>query len=169
MAKFIISNEAEIYTTHGPVRANVIYDSFINKKLNDDFKIAGFFNAGEVLSSIKDMQELECEVGVHSSFKAIGIQPINMICYPEQRAMTSDGKFIKIEDTNPGDLLLSLNGLLEVDYIEIFNDETKEDNHLYYIIETNNALPTLYVNNLIIMPTVEVDVKNPFFENYQFI
>ena len=49
------------------------------------------------------------------------------------------------------------------------NDETKENEHMYYIIETKNALPTLYVNNLIIMPVVEVDVKNPFFENYQFI
>ena len=34
MAKFIISSEAEIYTTHGPVRANVIYDSYIKNKLN---------------------------------------------------------------------------------------------------------------------------------------
>lgn len=169
MAKFIVSSEAEIYTTHGPVRTNVIYDSFINNKLGDEFKIAGFFNAGEVLSSIENMQELPCEVGIHSRFKAIGVQPIEMICYPEQRAMTHEGKFIKVEEANPGDLLLSLNGLLEVDYIEIFNDETKENEHTYYIIETKNALPTLYVNNLIIMPVVEVDVKNPFFENYQFI
>jgi hypothetical protein len=64
---------------------------------------------------------------------------------------------------------LSLNGLLEVDYVEIFNDETKEESHKYFIIETKNTLPTLYVNNLIVMPVMEVDVKNPFFENYQFI
>jgi len=169
VAKFIVSKDTEIYTSHGPTRTEVIFEEYQKGRITEDFKIAGFFNAGEVLSSIESMEELICSVGLVARFSAIGMQPVVMTFYPGQRAMTNEGSFVEVEKANPGDLMLSLNGLLEVEYIELFDDEEKEQQHTYYIIETTNALPTLYVNNLIIIPVMEVDVSNPFFEHYQFI
>lgn len=169
MAKFIVSKDMELYTTYGAVRAEVVFEEFMKNKLNKNFKLAGFFNAAEVLSSVKSMEKIESENVIIGRYKSIGVNPIIIKFFNEQRAMTAEGKFIEVASSNPGDLLLSLNGLLEVDYIEILNDENKENMHTFIIIETENALPTLYVNNLIVLPVLEVDVKNPFFEHYQFI
>lgn len=161
MKKYIVSPDVEIYTTHGPVRANVIYDEFLKNNLSPDFKIAGFHNVKEVTSKINNMTEFSCSVGIMTKLSAIGISNINMIIYPNQKVLDYFGNSMNLDTANSGDLLLSLNGALEVEYVgEI--DESNE--YIYYIIEADDNMTSLYVNNLIILPIEEGENNKHFFE-----
>lgn len=161
MAKFIVHGDLELYTTHGAVPMNVIYDTYNKKQLTSDFKIAGFFNREERCSEVKSIYKLTCDVGYKISVKAVGLTTTYMFVYPEQKFYTAKGEIVDVSNIKESCLLLSLNGELETTLLgEIERDED------FYIIEFKEPLPTIYVNNLIIFPVMEVEKDNPFFADY---
>ena len=81
-----------------------------------------------------------------------------MIVYPDQKFYTTEGKLVDITNMEQTMLLLSLNGATESNLGKEL-DSVEE----FYIIEFIKPMPSLYVNNLIIFPIVEVEKDNPFF------
>ncbi len=160
--KFIVNGSAELYSSHGPISASQIYQAFLSKKLTSDFKIAGFGPQGKELpGTIKNMIELTSQRGYLMKVSGVGIRSDFLIFYLGQTFLDASGIPISIDDIRPSDLLVALNGMLSVDFVNSLDLEDKTQ--IFYEIEFTSPMETIYANNLVIYPIEVGESKNPFF------
>jgi hypothetical protein len=160
--KFIVNSDIELYSSHGPLPAFQIYQAFIAKSLKPDFKLAGFGPQGKELSgTIKNIIELSCPTGYLMKVSGVGVQSNSLIFYPGQAFLDISGKVIPISNVRPSDLLVSLNGMLNVDFVSEL--EITDEMQTFYVIEFTSPMETIYANNLVIFPMEVGESKNSFF------
>lgn len=160
--KFIVSSDIELYSSHGPLPAFQIYQAFLAKSLTRDFKLAGFGPQGKELSgTIKNITELTCPTGYLLKVSGVGFQSNSLIFYPGQTFLDISGKVVTIDSVRPSDLLVSLNGMLNVDFVSEL--EMADEMQTFYVIEFTSPMETIYANNLVICPMEAGEPKNSFF------
>jgi len=161
--KYIIHSDIELYSSHGPLRVNQIYEAFMTKNLARDFKIAGFGPQGkELTSAVLDIKEVTCPTGYVVRVTAQGLSiNDNLIFYPGQKFLDIVGKSVDIETVVPGDLLVSLNGMIRAEFVGEL--EVQDDMQTFYIIEVNENMTTLYANNIVVFPIEEEAKTDSFF------
>ena len=91
----------------------------------------------------------------------VGFQTTSLIFYPGQTFLDISGKVVTIDSVRPSDLLVSLNGMLNVDFVGEL--EVVDDMQTYYIIEFNSPMETVYANNVVICPLEVGETENSFF------
>lgn len=160
--KYIIHSDVELYSIHGPIPVYKLFQAYSAKALPRDFKVAGFGGYGtEVSAAIKSMSEVECPTGISLRVGGAGLQDTQVIFYPGQTFVDIGGKPISTEILGPGDLLVSLNGMVNTEYVGEVSME--DDMQTFYIIELDTDIPTLYANNIVIYPFEDGESKNSFF------
>jgi hypothetical protein len=161
-SKFIVNSDIELYSTHGPLPAFKIFQAFCAKALARDFRLAGFGPQGkEISSTIKNIKEITCPVGYLMKVSGVGFQTASLIFYPGQTFLDISGKVVTIDSVRPADLLVSLNGMLNVDFVGEL--EVVDDMQTYYVIEFNSPMETIYANNVVICPLEVGETENSFF------
>lgn len=161
MAKFIMHEDIELYTTHGPLALKLIFDFFEKNQLSSDFKVAGFKDHRETVSSIKDMKMIYSTVGRIVKLSGMGLHDNDIIIYPKQKFMDIAGKSISVENAKSGDLFVSLNGMLQVEYV---GEKDFDEPVIFYLLDLENKeTDNLYGNNIIYLPIEDGDKANPFF------
>jgi hypothetical protein len=162
--KFLVYKDSIFYSTHGEISAQVVYDAYIRDQIVDSFKLTGFKDNGESISSIISMKEVYLNECYIAKISGAGMQSYDLVVYNKQRFMDANGKPLHIEDIKVNTLLLSLNGMLQADFVELSKDNSNniEMPAKFYLIECQN-MPNMYTNNIIVLPYSETEDKINFF------
>jgi len=159
--KFIIHEDLELYTSHGPLIVKKIFEVFETNSLQDDFLVAGFKYNSEYASKITNMKMIYSNIGKIVKLTGQGIHDVDIIVYPNQKFMDIAGKTISVENAKPGDMFVSLNGMIQVEYI---GEKEFEEARIFYIIEVENEkMNNLFCNNVIFLCHEAGENNNSFF------
>jgi len=157
---FYIYKDNEFYSSHGPISAHLVYEAFTANRLGSDFRIGGF-NPDNIVregsSKIINITEFNCVSPYRVDFSGASIIDNFMIVYPDQEFMNSDGKRVKVNDLKPNQIMLSLNGAIQIESVSMLDDS---DIYTFYAIEVDDSMFSLFVNNIILFPFENVLIPN---------
>lgn len=157
-SKFLVNKDAIFFSTHGEIYADLIFSSYTNNDIDKDFRLAGFFNHDENLAHVSKIEKVILKNCYLINLSGVGVQNSQSFVYSEQKFIKTDGTSINIKEVNPNDILVSLNGHVNINYVELINEDTD-----FYILECDKEMPNIYINNIIMLPITETEIEKGFF------
>jgi len=156
---FILHEDVDVFTSHGVLRINTLYDAFKSGQVHNDLKVAGFYNGEELQSSIIDIKEITMNEAYLIHLTADMVDSNDMIIYSKQTFVNDKDQVIEISNINKaGELIISLNGMVTIESVSQLSGEFK-----FYVIEVDSVLPAIYGSKVILFSIKDGDKNNPFF------
>lgn len=156
---FILHEDVDVFTSHGVLRINTLYDAFKAGQIDDSFKVAGFYNGEELQSNILNIQEMTITEAYLIHLTADMVDSNDMIVYSKQTFVNEKDQIIEVSKiNNAGELIISLNGMVTIESVSHLSGEFK-----FYVIEVDSVLPAIYGSKVILFSIKDGDKNNPFF------
>jgi len=157
---FIFGKENEISTTHGMVPVGVVFDTFCNHKITNDFKIFGFY-IYDLIDNLYTMESVITDC-YKITFSSYDMKDLILYLHPDHNLQIFDSEYkkieyIKVKNLEPGIVVASIYGGSKVEYVELL------ENYSMVKIQTVNNIPCIIVGGNLVFVNKEKIHKNDLF------
>lgn len=146
MSKFLFHKDTMLYSTHGELSAQLLFDASQKEKLADNFYAVGFYRNGEAKSHVLSVKPVEIKKCYKLYGNGVGMQRNEVYLYDKQKMLLESGEIIEIKDIRPNMFVVGLNGKTVINKVEMIEAETPL---VFYEIETEDSMQNLYGTNII--------------------
>ena len=146
MTKFIIHKDSLLYTTHGFLSAEHLYNVYKSEGLKKDCCLVGWKPRGETYGKIFSIDEFDSDAGFVVSFREYGRPEKQCYYYVGSKLMDKDMNYIELsENVDPDRITLAL----QIEFDGVNDDLKKTENSVYALIKKDHHLAASAIADLI--------------------
>lgn len=150
MSKFIVHKDAMLYTTHGFLSAEQLYNVYSKEGVKKNFKLVGWKPRGETYGNLYSMTEMESDKGFVVSFAEYGRPEKQCFYYAGSEIMDKDMNFVQLSTDFAPFMAVFVQGFVDcTNLIKICEDDVQK----FYIIESN--IDNIHVNTSVLKAIIE--------------
>lgn len=153
MSKFIVHKDALLYTTHGFLSAEHLYNVYKKEGLKKNCCLVGWKPNGEIYGSIYSISEFDSDMGVVTYFKEYGREEKPCYYYVGSKIMDKDMNFIPLNEETQSFMAVFVQGFVDCTHTV---NICKDDIQRFYIIDTN--ISNIHVNTSV-LEAVEEEIR----------
>lgn len=159
MTKFIIHKDSLLYTTHGFLSAEHLYNVYKSEGLKKDCCLVGWKPRGEIYGKIFSIDEFDSDAGFVVSFREYGRPEKQCYYYVGSKLMDKDMNYIELSESVEPFMAVFVQGFVDcTNIVKICKDDMQK----FYVIESN--IDNIHINTSVLHAVDEkVEENNTFF------